>query len=220
MYNAPIDSGNAGGLNGRVVMDTNSSNQTFLSHETGHSLGYGHSFDDSGRLDASWSAPGEYFDYWDIMSAMNVYSFAGAQGTSGPGMNAPYRARNSFIPPQRQIKLAPGASPTTQSFTVASLEHPEGAGYLMVRIGTNDADYFTVEYRTKDAWDQAIPAATVMIHEVKSGVSYLITDGSPYYNAQRTVGSSKSFVLNGRTTTVTVNSFAAVGFNASVTITY
>jgi hypothetical protein len=71
MYNVDIgDGGNAG--NG-VLASPTAMSVTFFGHETGHVFGLEHSFDQSTRKDASWSAPGEYFDMYDIMSAMNVY---------------------------------------------------------------------------------------------------------------------------------------------------
>jgi hypothetical protein len=46
----------------------------FLCHEMTHVLGESdHSYDYSGRHDASWSMPGEYFDQTDIMGAANCW---------------------------------------------------------------------------------------------------------------------------------------------------
>jgi len=53
----------------------------------------------------------------------------------------------------------------------------------MIKLFMNANDlsqYYTLEFRRKEAWDQAIPQDTVLIHLVKNGLSYLITaDGGP-----------------------------------------
>lgn len=220
MFNGEGDAGNAGGAGGRIVMTPTSSNPTFLAHESGHSLGYGHSFDDSGRRIISWAGIGEYYDRWDIMSAMNVISFAGLRGTSGPEMNAAFKAQNAFIPAQRITRLSPTTTSQTATLDVAAINRPEGNGALMVRIGSDDSDYHTVEYRMPSGWDQGLARATVLIHRVRAGVPYLVQDGSPAYAAERLVGSSRSFTVGTRTVTVRVNSFATAGFTANVTVTY
>ena len=87
----------------------------------------------------------------------------------------------------------------------------------MVRIGADDNNYYTVEYREKGGFDQGIPRPTVLVHQVKSGVSYLVTAGG---GPERLVCSTSSYALGGRTLTVYVNSFATAGYTANVTIDY
>ena len=215
VVNGEGDAGNAGG---RVLATPNSSNMTFLAHETGHTFGWGHSFDDTQRLNSSWSAPGEYFDFWDIMSAMAVHDFAHPQGVlAGPEMNAPYRTKQAFIPAHRITKLVPSAAVQTWRANVAAIHRPEGSGALMVRVGNDDNNYYTVEYRMKDGWDAGIPRATVLVHRVTAGVSYLITAGN---GPERLVGSVSSFPLGARNVTVRVLGFAAEGYTADVQIDY
>jgi len=215
VVNAEGDAGNAGG---RVLATPLSSNVTFNAHETGHTFGFNHSYDDTGRLDAPWSAPGEYFDYWDIMSAMNVYSFTNGHGlTSGPEMNAPYKNQGGFLPAQRQIRLTPAATIQHATLDIAAINHPEGHGALLVRIGADDANYYTVEYRYKSGYDQGIPQNTVLVHNMRGGISYLITAAN---GPQRLVGSVTNFPLGSRNFALRVNSFATAGFTANVTIDY
>jgi len=57
----------------------------------------------------------------------------------------------------------------------------------------------------------------VLVHNVRSGTSYLITASS---GPQRLVGSVTSFPLGSRTFTLHVNSFATAGYTANVTIDY
>ncbi len=210
--------GDGGNVGGRVLVTPGSSNVTFTGHETGHTFGQGHSFDDTSRKNSSWSAPGEYFDYWDIMSAMAVYSFTDGRGlTSGPEMNAPYKVKAGFLPAQRITRLVPGATVQHATLDLASINRPEGNGALMVRVGGDDSNYFTVEYRDKSGFDQGTPQATVLVHQVKSGVSYLITANS---GPERLVGSTTTFPLGARTFTVRVHRFATTGYTANVTIDY
>ncbi len=210
--------GDAGNHGGRVLATPSSSNVTFLGHETGHTLGWDHSFDDTDRKNSSWSAPGEYFDYWDIMSAMAVYDFAHPQGgTAGPEMNAPYKTKAGFIPAQRITTLYPGTTQQTWRWNVAAINRPEGNGSLMVRIGADNNNYYTVEYRIPGGWDQAIPRSTVLVHRVTNGVSYLITAGG---GPERLVGSTSYFALASRLIVVRVNGFAANGYTADVSIDY
>jgi hypothetical protein len=201
-----------------VLVTPDSSNVTFNAHETGHTFGYGHSYDDSGRQAIWWSGVGEYYDHWDIMSAMNVYSFTNYAGlTSGPDMNAQLKLQGAFLPAQRQTRLTPATAVQQATLDLAAINHPEGNGQLMVRIGADDSNYYTVEYRDRSLFDQGIPQNTVLVHNVRSGVPYLITAAA---GPQRLVGSVSSFSLGSRTFTLRVNSFASAGFTANVTIDY
>ena len=218
IVNGEGDAGNAGG---RVLATPDSSNLTFLAHETGHTFGWGHSYDDTARKNSTWSAPGEYFDYWDIMSAMAVHSFSHAlTGTAGPEMNAEFKTHANFIPPHRQLRLSPSGSTRTARISVAAINRPEGNGPLMVRIGDNDNEFLTVEYRMKAGWDQGIPRNTVLVHRVKKvdgqGRPYLLTIGS----TERLPPNVYNFALGGRNVSITVSAFASEGYTADVVVDY
>ncbi|MEZ4363441.1 MAG: FG-GAP-like repeat-containing protein [Kofleriaceae bacterium] len=214
LVNGEGDAGNAGG---RVLMTPNSSNSTFLAHETGHTFGYEHSWDDSGRQAATWSGPGEYWDHWDIMSAMNVYGFTSPLGVSaGPGLNAPYANKMSFIPAHRRVQLNQGTTAQSTRLNLAAVGRPEANGSLYVRIGANNADHYTLEFRMKSAWDQGIPRDTVLLHRVLNGRSYLITGGG----VERLPGSSAWFWGGTRWVSVVVNGFSTARSTADVTINY
>lgn len=205
------------GYHGYVVMTPDSSNSTFLAHEVGHGFGYEHSWDDSGRQAADWSGPGEYWDHWDVMSAMNVHGFAGGTvGTAGPGLNAPYLHKMSFIPAHRRVQLNPTATAQSYRGNLADLAHPEANGPLVLRVGSNNNDHYTIEYRIKGGWDQGIPRTTVLLHRVVNGRSYLITGSGP----ERLAGSTTSFFIDGKWVYLTVNSFAAAGYTADVSVNY
>lgn len=212
IVNGEGDAGNAGG---RVLATPNSTNLSFLAHETGHTFGWGHSFDDTQRKSADWSAPGEYFDHWDIMSAMAVHRFVDAMAvTAGPEMNAPYRTRQSFIPAHRQLRLSLDDVRRGVRTPLAALNRPEANGPLMLRIGDDDNNYYSIEYRMPSGWDQGIPQATVLVHHVRNGTSYLITRNG----TERLPGSVSSFVLEGQRFYLRVQGFAAEGYTADVTV--
>jgi hypothetical protein len=209
------DEGDAGNAGGRVLITPNVSNVTFVAHETGHTFGWGHSFDDTDRKTDSWSSPGEYWDHWDIMSAMNVHTFSHPQSAvAGPEMNAPYRAKQSFIPAHRILRLSWDQIRRGARLNIAALNHPEANGPLMVRIGSDDNEYYTIEYRMRSGWDQGIPHATVLVHRVTNGISILITQGG----TERLVGSVSTFSLDNQSFTLRVHSFATEGYTADVTV--
>ncbi len=216
--NAEGDSGNSAG--NLVAVTPITSSLTFLGHETAHSLGWDHSWDNTQRR--AGGGPGEYWDFWDIMSAMNVHTFAHPQGRdSGPEMNAPYKTRAAFIPPQRIVRLVPSFDLQTWHASIAAINRPEGNGALMVRIGNDDRNYYTVEYRMPGGWDQGIPRATVLIHQVVDGVSILLTENTTTgAGAERLVGSTRGLFTGTHFGSVTVNAFAGDGYTADVTIDY
>lgn len=176
IYNVNVgDAGNAG--NG-VLAGPDDWNITFLAHETGHTFGLQHSFDQSSRLNIWWSAPGEYFDMHDIMSAMSVYSGTHPKfGQYGPLLNAANLERMSWLDPAR-IWTQPTTNTSVATFELVSLGHKEIAGYLAAKIGN-----LYIEFRTKDGWDGAIPRPAVLIHQMP-GVNSVVmaSDKTNYVN--------------------------------------
>jgi hypothetical protein len=205
--------GDAGSDGSRSLIASDIANLTFVAHEVGHGFGWGHSFDDSPQKSAWWSGPGEYFDTWDIMSAMSVFTFQHPLGVvAGPEMNAPYRAKQALVPAHRIARLSPSALTGGVRLKLAALNRPEAGGPLMVRIGEDDNNYFVVEYRVPTLWDQGIPQPAVLVRRVSSGTSYLVTgDG-----AERLVGSVYTFSSGSASFTLRVNGFAP-GYQADIT---
>lgn len=221
IINAQIDSG---GENRRVLLDPYAWNGTFAAHEMGHGyIGAAH----------SWSANPdvEYGNPWDMMSALNVYTFRGSFGRpatnyppvgltpppsdgypSGPGLNAPNLDKLGWLAANRIATWGPAS----QTVTLAALNQPGTGGYFMAKVPFDSADpshYYTVEFRRKMGWDAGIPEDTVLIHEVRAnGLNYLIqSDGGPqrlpdqtFHDVQNNVAIT---VLNINTTlsTATVN---------------
>lgn len=184
VVNAKIDSG-AQGI-GRVLLDPLAWFVTFAAHEMGHGYGLDHTFDDTGVVydPNSDGRPGAYGDGWDIMSAQNFGNsdptFVGRFGNTGPGLNALNLDKLGWLAGNR-VSTWDG---TSQTITLAALNHPEAGGYLMVKVpfdAANAGHYYTIEFRRKTGWDFGIPEDTVLIHEVRTdGLFYLVrTNGGP-----------------------------------------
>lgn len=163
-----VDVADGGNQNSGVVAGPGDANLTFLGHETGHVFGLQHSFDDSTRKAIEWSAPGEYYDLYDIMSAMNVDSDnTMPYAPKGPRLNVVNLDIMGWLPPSRVLDASSGNSSQSFSFDLVSLDHPEIPGYLAARIGN-----LYIEFRTNDRWDAGLPRATVLIHKLMaSGVN-------------------------------------------------
>jgi hypothetical protein len=167
MYNTDV--GDAGNANNGVLASPTAMSVTFLGHETGHVFGLQHSFDQSDRKDASWSAPGEYFDMYDIMSAMNVYSTSDSKFQQrGPLLCAANLDRMGWLDPSRVWSQPNVNSSWSDTFDIVSMSHPEIPGYMAAAING-----LYVEFRTQELWDAAIPRPGVLLH-VMSGPNAVI----------------------------------------------
>jgi M6 family metalloprotease-like protein len=169
-----------------VWFDPNSLFTDFAAHEIAHGLGLTHSYDDSGGNCSA--GPGEYCDPWDIMSAMQTYTFAdrnwlinGASSAGGPGMNAPNLLRMGWIPAQnqKQYDLEQGGN---QVFKLRALSRarPSDALVAILNVGANSFDnLYTVEFRQGDGWDNGfvsdlgsplpvrLKGGTVLVHQFR-----------------------------------------------------
>jgi hypothetical protein len=169
-----ITNGDVGdaGSSGGVLVNFNIINHTFIAHEMGHNFGLGHSFDTSSRKLATWSGPGEYYDRFDIMSALNVYSTMHAEyASTGPRLCAHFVHLKGWMPENRIWRMpeSGGQRSFSQTLDIVALGHGEQPGYLMAQV-----DSYTIEFRMKEDWDTGIPRPAVLIHQVKNETPYLI----------------------------------------------
>lgn len=155
-------------------------NLTFIAHEMGHGFQLDHSYDDSGDIqvnveDHGWSSqPGEYFDHYDIMSAMNVHAFNGKLGVSGPSVNAPTMARVGWLNSSRVTRIkASDLLKAPVAVTLAPLNASGNDGVLMAVVESGNVSY-TVEFRTRTGWDSGVPSAGVLIHRVNGAVTTIM----------------------------------------------
>lgn len=166
--NGAVDGGAAG-----WVLSDGGVSTTFLAHEMGHVLGLNHSFDTTERKNADWSGPGEYFDYWDIMSAMAVYSYLGEQDLpAGPNMAVSSKFKLGWVQEEEMAEvgfeqLQKGQSlPDIQLSRYDVLQSASDEKIALRVVGLPGGDSITAEYRKKEGWDRAIPAEGILIHRV------------------------------------------------------
>ena len=161
-----------------VFFDADSLFTNFAAHEIGHAIGLDHSFDDSIKTCGS-KIPGEYCDPWDLMSAMNTFTFTDRNWPipqAGPGFDAPNLLTKGWIPPANQRRFDERTK--EQTFTIRALSHPRGDEPLVVWLdvrGTNkESGLYTVEYRQADGWDRAFASADVPEAVRKNGGAVLV----------------------------------------------
>jgi hypothetical protein len=150
----------------------------FICHEMGHGMGLSH----------SWAANPdmEYGDGWDVMSfATTTFLFTilfeGTQGSATVGLNGPNLDKLGATPPGRTWQ--PAGPDFSATVTLDPLNQPAlgNHGSLLAKIlpaATSPArpsqSCYTIEFRHKSGWDQAIPEDSVSIREVRTnGNSYL-----------------------------------------------
>jgi hypothetical protein len=118
----------------------------------------------------------------------HVWSYHGAFGLAGPGLNGEYLAGLGWLTssePFLQQVVYYDAGPvcsTPQTVTISAL-NAFSTGPMVIKIPISKGEHYTVEFRQKSGWDKAIPRSAVLINEVHSdGLAYLINakDGSDW----------------------------------------
>jgi hypothetical protein len=171
--------GDSGRVGNCVLLDSSNWRHTYAAHETGHVLGFDHSFD---NRESAWDPSddgreGAYGNSRDIMSAETFGGlpavFGSRFGAAGPGMNAINRASQGWLSADRitDLDATSGQAWSTQ-FDVSAIDSPAVRGNPLFRIKGQgryrDAVLppvmYAVEFRPGTGWDAGVPADAVVIH--------------------------------------------------------
>jgi len=249
--NHPCNSGNAGAPEATGVawgdfpelkLPALFGERGMVAHEMGHAFGLHHSFGENRGPCALYGQPGEYCDWYDIMSWSNVGGFvqfpartaAESDVHAGPGMNALKLSQLGAIDFTRD--WSPPAPPFDVTVTLAALNRPDIDSPLVARFVAaardprNGISIYTLEYREPTAWDRGIGPPVVLIHEMPMGGphlgrSILLTNfnggmlplGREFQSADRTVAISLEKIdVGSHTASVRFRSISGVGRPAVV----
>jgi hypothetical protein len=171
VHNYGVDHGAAG--NGVVIVhqDPALCEIGFISHEMGHGLGLPHSF--SANPDV------EYGDGWDVMSFATTtfqhpIAFRGSQGHATVGLNARNVEALGVLEPSRRWSAPAHDFSEVVVLDPLNQQQIGNHGHLVASVARPGGSRWTLEFRHKHGWDQAIPESAVVLHEVRpNGASYL-----------------------------------------------
>jgi hypothetical protein len=200
-----------------VVIDPESP-FTGITHEMGHGFSLDHSYSDDGM--SCGGSPGEYCDWYDVMSAMGVGDYYGSSGCPisgpcymGPGLAAYNRYVLGWMPETRRQMWTPALN--GQAMTLAARNHPEASGPLMITIPASPTLTYTAEYIQSDGFEQGL-SSLVILHKIVQGDEHphlvnepggqQATTGHPYYDATNGVW-------------ITLNAITPATSQASITVT-
>jgi hypothetical protein len=141
-----------------MLADWGWANHNKISHEMGHSFWLPHSTGPGPEIGDSW---------WDIMShdCGTCQGFDPQFGQLGVGTIAYNKKRLDWIHPDHQLVLP--VTPAVESAWLNDLAAAPPAGRKLLAQSRHDIlSYYTVERRALTGYDQFIPDAAVIIHEV------------------------------------------------------
>lgn len=178
IFNAPLGDAGSCGPGSGVLCGPEDQNLTFFAHETGHVLGFEHSFDTSDRRLMSWSQLGEYYDDYDVMSAMNVNSDSGHRfSPRGPLLCAANMMRANWIPQARIFRPPNIASSGVYDVELNALGPGTNAGFVAAEVGG-----LIVEFRMDDGFDAGLARPTVLIHQPADPNAVILDSNAKSHN--------------------------------------
>jgi len=124
-------------------------------HEFGHELGLPDLYDVGGSQTGP-STPG--IGYWGLMG-----TFTAAQGRLPSLPCAFSRTHLRFAD---AVDVVGGGGPVTVTLNPATADGPAGTLYRVWRNGLQGKEYFLIEFRRQEGFDQALPAAGMLIWHV------------------------------------------------------
>jgi hypothetical protein len=145
---------------------------TFMFHEVGHVLGLGHSRSET---------EGDYGDRFDIMSAMNVWSFPDAwQRAAGPAATGLNLQHLGWLDDeqvyQQDVTTPSGSFKEGDNFRLTPLYRPDLPAESRMAAMTTPAGTYYLEYREPIGWDAALPGPRLLIHQ-DAGVPVILGGG-------------------------------------------
>ncbi len=178
VHNYGVDHGAAG--NGIVIVhqDPAVCEFGFISHEMGHGLDLPHSF--------SANPDFVYGDGWDVMSFATTtflftLSFRGTTGVATVGLNARNLKALGVLEPSREWTATHPDFSETVVLDPLNQQQIGNHGHLVATVPPGacspprpDGSTWTLEFRQRTGWDQAIPEDAVVLHQIRTdGLSYL-----------------------------------------------
>ena len=205
-------------LLGVEMLDSDFSGAT---HETGHSLGFAHSYADRDDPPAPPATSYiEYYDAFDIMSHnLTFRTMPGPRGETGPGMNAYNLERSGWLG-RSELATHGGDGRTDVTYTLKPLYAPGTGGVRAVRVPIDIADlfhYYSIELRQNTGWDAVTASSWVSIHEIKRFPDQPNGGYRSFFLRQNTYGDAVQH-LNANGVRIDVLSIAPGGASAQVRV--
>lgn len=132
------------------------SSQQIVAHEIGHSFGLTHSEDNQGS---------EYGNNWDLMSNAAVCASTTDLGTTGQQPIAYDKDVLGWIAPSDKYSVRQSGVETIQ-LDYLEKARSASAGFLLAEIPLPGGRFYTVEARSRTGYDNGLPSAGVLIHEI------------------------------------------------------
>lgn len=215
-----------------VKIDTCGEFPGVVGQEMLHTYGVGHGWGPANN-------PVEYGDPFDVQSNKRENMFlnprfpgCGTPGNigSGPNLSMAYKDRLNWVPVARRWTVTSGSQGTifglglpgavaTSYVTLGASSRPEANGVLMAKINLAHlpGQYYSVEYRLNEGWDQGIGPSGVLVHlyDNNPGPQYTFGKSIIQSNAMQPTD-----VFRGNGVTITVQKFDAASHTALIKIEY